>query len=988
MKTKLTPSTLTLLAIAVWAAGAVMPTAVLTAAPAGFATVAPAQAGSFHVFQCGGVAGAEGLAPGQWGFANDAGAPANAWNQCPGALSLWRNGASGAELKAWTMEMTNPVLNFQQVTFNSHSASAGGSVAIAKFCTHWTTNTCPIASGGTAYALLGQGGDGGTTVQHTFSTDTSGKYFRVELSGGSWNGTYVNIGGLNFTMSDAAALSVPAYRGSSLAENEWNSGTRSMNRYATDDGAGIDRFYFLTNNAAGSSETKTVSNPACARVTGGYNSFIPCPAGQELGTTINTQNLPNGANEVRVFSDDASGNRSGPAVVNFKVDNTAPAEPASVDVAGANAAGWRTGNDFDLSWDNDGETVETASQSGIAKSCYAVQPLVAGGIPVVPVCVNGAVDVLSDAQVPSDGSWSADLWTVDRAGNSSDKQQVDLKLDRTVPGKPTGQANGWIGLAELIGGKDQNWSKPSNWQFVTSHFCGYGFSVTQNQADEAPSYINVLGDVTYQQIPAGTPEGINWAHFRAISCAGLVGPSETTPVKVDLTNPHAQVSGIPESGWTNAPGAVDVTATDHLPGSGMNPAPADQTIAEGASIRFDVDGALTSETSGGTASLAGSTLAEGAHALTVRTFDVARNVENQSFNYGVDKTPPTGAFIGGDPSDPTLFRVPVGDALSGVANGTIQYAALDADGNEGAFKPLATKLQDGQLVASFPDTKLPQGNYALRASVQDDATNQSQITKQANGQKMIISNPLRQGVQLSFAGLQRHALCKRAKARTKKAKRRAAKRRAACQKKAALRRVNSDALVTARYGQARLLYGQLSDNNGQPLAGQKLELYEQRAAGDLKLVGSATTDYAGRFGYKAPGGPSRRIVAYWPGSKTQQDVSATMRLAVPTKVKLRVTPRVVHGRSRFTFKGKLFAQDGVSPEGKLVQLQFLNLQGKWQAGPALVRARKDGSFSYRYSIRRAAVSSERIVFRAYVPAETSWAYDPGASPRRTIVHVR
>ncbi|MBJ7348957.1 MAG: hypothetical protein JHC87_10355, partial [Thermoleophilaceae bacterium] len=387
MKTNLTPARIAVLAIAVWAAGAIMPSAVLTATPAGLATVTPALAGSFHVFQCGSVAGAEGLAPGQWAFGNQAGAPANAWNQCPSAVSLWRNGGSGAELSAWTMEMTNPVLNYQQVTFNSHSASASGSVAIAKFCTNWTVTTCPIATGGTSYALLGQGGNGGVTVQHTFSTNTGGKFFRVELSGGSWNGAYVNIGGLDFVMSDSAAPAAPSAKPSTLLENDWNAGTRTLNRYATDDGAGIDHFYFLANGSAASSETKTVSSPACARVTGGYNSFIPCPAAQELGTTINTQNLVNGANDVKVFSYDASGNASNAAVVNFKVDNTAPAEPAAVDVAGANAAGWRTGNDFDLSWDNGAETVETATQSGIAKSCYAVQPLIPGGIPVVPVCV-------------------------------------------------------------------------------------------------------------------------------------------------------------------------------------------------------------------------------------------------------------------------------------------------------------------------------------------------------------------------------------------------------------------------------------------------------------------------------------------------------------------------------------------------------------------------------------------------------------------------
>jgi hypothetical protein len=538
-----------------------------------------------------------------------------------------------------------------------------------------------------------------------------------------------------------------------------------------------------------------------------------------------------------------------------------------------------------------------------------------------------------------------------------------------------------------MSGKQQLWDRPLNWSSVNSSICGYGFSVSRDPAEEAPTSLNVVGDVTSAQIPASTPEGISWAHFRPISCAGLAGPTEHVEVKVDLTKPTAEVSGIPANGWTNAPGLVSVSGTDPMPGSGMTPADPGFAVTDGASVRFELNGATVQEDRGGVGTFDASGLAEGAHALTVKAFDVARNFDEQSFRLGVDRTPPSGSFAGADPADPTVFRVSTVDGLSGVTGGSIQYAPVGADGSEGAFKPLATALVGDQLVATFPDTALPRGRYALRAVVEDAAGNAGRVTTTADGKRMIIVTPLRDATAVTLSATKQGVVCKRKRARTKAGKRRARKLQKACLRRRA--KGQNTTSVRARYGRALVLYGQLSDGHGRPLADRKIELSQQLSGGRPKLVGSATTDHTGRFAYKAPSGPSRTVVAYWPGDKTHQDASASVRIAVPAKVSLRVSPSVVHGQRKFVFSGKVFAQDGVSAEGKLVQLQFYNhLRRRWQAGPALVRAGKGGRFRYGYRIKRMAGNRETIDFRAFVPAEASWPYDDGVSQVRRLVHLR
>ncbi|MBI4898626.1 MAG: hypothetical protein HY827_09725 [Actinobacteria bacterium] len=949
-----------------------------------------ASAGTYNVYQC---HSAYGLANSGWRW--NASGFGNGVAGCPSSFSLNSQHRMG-DWMYWETPTLPGGMKFTQASF-VYGGYAGTNVANrAGFCSGaYTSSPCTFSNSPYLPNLL-QG------TQNITATCNWGYYEcnRMQFGENSYDASQPSSGwlmvwNLDFTINDPTApFAWQPHNGTLRSDNAtnpwtdgnyWNRGTRDTGVYGHDAGqSGVrqTRLYF---DGDPSNATLTQDfTKSC-----NYAEWRPCPEWVGDTATINTLAFADGPHTATTRVVDAGGNVT-EATTNFKVDNTPPAQPQSIVAAAETPAGWQSVNDFDVTWTNSGETAETTTQSGITRVCYDVDP--GEGQPTDPaaVCASGAINSFDDIALPGDGSWSVKFYTQDRAGNESRKATRVLRLDTTVPGAPTGIANGWIGLAELISGRQQSWSRPNNWLTVNSGFCGYGFSVSAIESDEAPTTINVVGDVTGEPIPANTPEGINWAHFRAISCAGLYGPTESVEVKIDLTNPHAQVTGIPESGWTNAPGVVNVSGADATPGSGTNGAIDGDPVTSGASVRFELDGALSEEERGASAAAYdASGLSEGNHTLTVKTFDWARNFDQQTFNFGVDKTPPSGKFMGTDPDDPATFRVAANDSLSGVVDGTIEFAPIDADGNRGAFKPLATNYEAGTLTAAFPDSKLPTASYALRGAVTDAATNTGYATKDAHGHEMVITTPLREAVGLTLLASTAGKPC--AKFRKSKrgiAKRRAAKRYQACKKKLAAGK-GTDTRAAVAYGRASVLYGRLTDRRGDPMSNVKVELYEQRAGAPMRLVGGATTNGGGAFDYTAHAGPARNVIAYFPGNRRQRDVSATVTLNVAAKVSFRVSPGVVKGAKRFTFSGKVFAHDGVSAEGKLVQLQFYNvMRRRWQAGPALIRAGRDGKFRYSYAIKRSAVAREQIRFRAFVPAETSFPYGTGASRARTLIHVR
>jgi len=79
------------------------------------------------------------------------------------------------------------------------------------------------------------------------------------------------------------------------------------------------------------------------------------------------------------------------------------------------------------------------------------------------------------------------------------------------------------------------------------------------------------------------------------------------------------------------------------------------------------------------------------------------------------------------------------------------------------------------------------------------------------------------------------------------------------------------------------------------------------------------------------------------------------------------------------FRGRVAAAPGTIPtEGKSVQLQF-RLPGLPWAEFRTVQTDRAGRFRYAYRFSDDDSRGARFQFRAFVPAEDNWPYEPGGS---------
>jgi hypothetical protein len=146
------------------------------------------------------------------------------------------------------------------------------------------------------------------------------------------------------------------------------------------------------------------------------------------------------------------------------------------------------------------------------------------------------------------------------------------------------------------------------------------------------------------------------------------------------------------------------------------------------------------------------------------------------------------------------------------------------------------------------------------------------------------------------------------------------------------------------------------------------------------------TDSQGRFAYDAPAGASRALAFDYEGSNVLLPGSGSVTLRVPASASFRSKPHVVRLHQRLTFSGKLRTMGAPLPKvGKLVYLQAFD-RGKWRKF-AVLRTRKGGSFSYRFSFEAAGSRGVTYRIKAVVPREAGYAFDNGKS-KQIRVRVR
>ena len=268
-------------------------------------------------------------------------------------------------------------------------------------------------------------------------------------------GQFARLTTMSFRMEDLSPPSPPIVAGSA-ADGDWVSGTTQVAVGDVDSGGGVYRTTAEVNGTQAVNDV--ICNPGLD-ANGYASSMTPCDAIELRAIPMSTNAAPfteGSANTVKFCTHEYGfGAASTCTTKIFKVDNTAPGAPQSIEVAGG--SGWHRDSDFDLSWENPQQT--NAPISGAVVTVHGP-----GGYTATTTHPGDDIDSVDDVTVPSVGAYTADVHLVDEAGNqlASNKATADLKFDDTVPVKSEPEkANGWISRAELAGGYEQHWSKPN-----------------------------------------------------------------------------------------------------------------------------------------------------------------------------------------------------------------------------------------------------------------------------------------------------------------------------------------------------------------------------------------------------------------------------------------------------------------------------------------------------------------------------------------------
>jgi hypothetical protein len=144
------------------------------------------------------------------------------------------------------------------------------------------------------------------------------------------------------------------------------------------------------------------------------------------GFGVDTRALGDGSHRIDVHALDAAGNVAGTGRT-ISVDNTTPAKPEGVGVAGGE--GWRGTNRFELRWSNPPGQVAPITRAHY-RLCRAGSGACTDG-------VGAGQDISAlEVRVPEPGEWLARVWLEDAAGNGEAARSSDtvrMRFDDQAP---------------------------------------------------------------------------------------------------------------------------------------------------------------------------------------------------------------------------------------------------------------------------------------------------------------------------------------------------------------------------------------------------------------------------------------------------------------------------------------------------------------------------------------------------------------------------
>jgi hypothetical protein len=628
-----------------------------------------------------------------------------------------------------------------------------------------------------------------------------------------------------------------------------------------------------------------------------------------------------------------------------------PPRPANLTVV--DGAGWRADPSFQLTW----TTPATGGGPALTATHYRVRDPGGAVLEEEEASPTGnAVSVRAAPGVP--GIYTAEVRLRDAAGELSPAATAQLRFDDARPAaiEPLPLPE-WLGrgafplrirLTRPVGASP------------LSGIRGYAVSVG-GSANGSPCAAADRCTPTETTLPGGAaddeltiaalPEGLAHLHAVAVSGAGMKSATSGHALfRVDLADPVTRLAGVP-AGWTKGTARLTAHATDS--GSGMEPRgggpPPFTAIRVGGGVPAVALGSSVST----------EVVAEGAHPVAYYARDAAGNLDDGAAGNGIvnraprtawvriDRTPPEAGFANSqDPRDPDLVRVRIADPLSGPdpARGWI---GIRPAGSGDRFQRLpAAPPAGGELRARWRSDDYPRGVYEFRALAHDAAGNLAATSRRLDGTAMTLSNPLKAASALR-AGFHRGRL----------------------------RRV-------APFGRSVRIAGRLTTGRNTALAGEPVRIVERFAAGarPSTRVSIARTKPGGGFAHRLAPGPSREVELNFAGTPTlARAAGPALTLEVRSRVRLRASSRVAKvGGAPIVFRGRVATSGRALPAPETVQLQF-RLPGLPWSSFRTLKTNRNGRFRYRYRFSDDDSRGARFQFRAFVPAQENWPYEPGGS---------
>jgi hypothetical protein len=175
--------------------------------------------------------------------------------------------------------------------------------------------------------------------------------------------------------------------------------------------------------------------------------------------------------------------------------------------------------------------------------------------------------------------------------------------------------------------------------------------------------------------------------------------------------------------------------------------------------------------------------------------------------------------------------------------------------------------------------------------------------------------------------------------------------------------------------------GRLTDGAGRPVPGGRIEVSSRRTTVSLyRLSTVVTTDAQGRFRTTIPTGPSRQLrFAYRPTTTDPEPAAtATVSLKVSGRISLRLSHRRLRNGKTLVYRGRL---TGMGAGRRIVQVRAL--AGRRWLYVCVTRTDRRGRFTCRHRFRT-ITRPVTFTFRAVVPRQAGYPYEPAWSPARRV----